>query len=162
MQMPLPLRLRGRDALLQDLLGLLDVLPVQVDGVGVDAAGRVVLAEDVRRGLPVVGVCGGAVAFALFGELVGGRAVAGSVGGVGLWVVSGGWLVRRNRGGCGGARGRGVGVTDGGEGVGEVYLVETCGALVVFLSGEGAEPVVFLLDVGAGAVVEGCVCGGSG
>lgn len=86
MQMPLPLRLRGRDTLLQDLLGLLDVLPVQVDGVGVDAARRVVLAEDVRRRLPVVGVCGGAVAFALFGELVRRRAVAGSVGGVGLWV----------------------------------------------------------------------------
>lgn len=84
--MPLPLRLRGRDTLLQDLLGLLDVLPVQVDGVGVDAARRVVLAEDVRRRLPVVGVCGGAVAFALFGELVRRRAVAGSVGGVGLWV----------------------------------------------------------------------------
>lgn len=42
------------------------------------------------------------------------------------------------------------------------YLVETCGALVVFLSGEGAESVVFGFGGGggAGAVVEGCVPGG--
>ncbi len=66
-----------------------------------------------------------------------------------------------NRGGSGeGWEGRISDEVKGGGG--EVYLVETCGALVVFLSGEGAEPVVFLLDVGAGAVVEGCVCGGSG
>lgn len=63
-----------------------------------------------------------------------------------------------NRGGSGeGWEGRVSDKVEGGGG--EVYLVETCGALVVFLSGEGAEPVVSLFDVGAGAVVEGCVKG---
>jgi len=84
MQMPLPLRARGPDPPLQYLLRLLDVLPVQIDRVGVDAPGAVVLAENVFRRLPVVGVHGGAVAFGVFGGLVGGGAVAGGVGGVGL------------------------------------------------------------------------------
>lgn len=86
--MALALGARGRDAPLQDLLGLLDVLAVQIDGVGVDAAGPVVLAEYVFRRLAVVGVHGGAVAFGFFRALVGGGAVAGGVGGVGLERVS--------------------------------------------------------------------------
>ena len=46
MQVRLPRGLGVADALLEDVLGLLDELAVQVDGVLGDAAGRVVLAED--------------------------------------------------------------------------------------------------------------------
>jgi hypothetical protein len=42
------------DPKLEDALGLLDELAVQVDGVGLDAAWGVVLAEDKVRRLPVV------------------------------------------------------------------------------------------------------------
>lgn len=82
--MPLPLGARGRDPPLQDLLGLLDVLAVQVDSVGLDATAAVVGEEDVFGRLAVVGVHGGAVALGLFGVLMGGGAVAGGVGVVGL------------------------------------------------------------------------------
>lgn len=56
------------DALLDDLLRLLYVLPVQVDGVAGDFADGIVLAEDELRGLLVVGVGLGGVLLALLGE----------------------------------------------------------------------------------------------
>jgi hypothetical protein len=54
MQMRLAGGLGIADALLEDVLGLLDKLAVEVDGVLGDAAGRVVLAEDEFGGLLVV------------------------------------------------------------------------------------------------------------
>lgn len=54
------------DARLEDLLGLLDELAVEVDGVVGHAARRVVLAEDVLGRLPVVVVHVGAVPLAFF------------------------------------------------------------------------------------------------
>jgi hypothetical protein len=50
-QMPLARLLRVSDALLQNLLGFLDELAVQVDGVRVYAAHGVVFAENVLGGL---------------------------------------------------------------------------------------------------------------
>lgn len=44
------------DARLEDVLGLFDELPMQVDGVGRHAARRVILAEDELGRLPVVGL----------------------------------------------------------------------------------------------------------
>jgi hypothetical protein len=79
MQPLLPALLRVLDALLQDPLGLLDELPVQVDGIGVDAAGCVVLAEDEVRGLLVVRFHLDGVLLALLGQLVGRRAIASLV-----------------------------------------------------------------------------------
>ena len=54
MQVRLALGAGAPDAGLEDVLGLLDELAVQVDGVVVDAAGGVVLPEDVLARLPVV------------------------------------------------------------------------------------------------------------
>jgi hypothetical protein len=54
MQVRLPRGLGVADALLEDVLGLLDELAVQVDGVVGDAAGGVVLAEDELGRLLVV------------------------------------------------------------------------------------------------------------
>ena len=84
MKVCLPRGLRVPDALLDDILGLLDELAVQVDGVGSDAVHRVVLAEDVVGGLVVEGVHHGAVALAFFGEGVRRGAVAALVGLLGL------------------------------------------------------------------------------
>jgi hypothetical protein len=80
MQVPLPRLLRVSDALLQNLLCFFDELPVQVDGVGVDAADGVVFAENVLGCLLVQFVGFGGVGFALDGEVVGGAAVAALVG----------------------------------------------------------------------------------
>lgn len=79
-QMALPGLLRVADPLLQDLLCFFNKLPVQVDGVRVDAADGVVLAENVLGSLFVVGVCLGRVGFALDGEVVRGSSVTGLVG----------------------------------------------------------------------------------
>jgi hypothetical protein len=79
-QMPLACLLGVADALLQNLLCFFDELPVQVDGVGVDAADGVVFAENVLGRLFVEGVGFGGVGFTLDGEVVGGAAVAALVG----------------------------------------------------------------------------------
>jgi len=79
-QMRLPRLLGVADALLEDLLGLLDELAVQVDGVGVDAADGVVFAENVLGRLFVVVVCFGGVGFGLVRQVFGGGAVAALVG----------------------------------------------------------------------------------
>ena len=72
-QMRLPGLLGVADALLEDLLGLLDELAVQVDGVGVDAADGVVFAENVLGRLFVVVVCFGGGAVAALVGLLGAR-----------------------------------------------------------------------------------------
>lgn len=61
----LPVLLGVADAVLEDILGLLDELAVQVDGVVGDAIHCVVLAEDVVAGLLVVLIHLGRVAFSL-------------------------------------------------------------------------------------------------
>jgi len=68
------------DALLEDLLGLFDELAVQVDGVAVDFADGVVLAEDELGGLLVVLVGFGCVRLALLRQLFRLGAVAALVG----------------------------------------------------------------------------------
>ena len=70
----------GADALLEDALGFLHELAMQVDSVAIDLAGRVVLAEDVLGGLPVVVIHPGIVGLALVRELLGGRAISVLVG----------------------------------------------------------------------------------
>lgn len=82
-QVRLAVLLGVADALLEDVLGLLDELAVQVDGVVGDAALRVVLAEDVVRRLLVVLVHLGRVPLALVAQLLGPGAVALLVGLVG-------------------------------------------------------------------------------
>lgn len=52
--MTLPGRLRISDSLLQDVFGLLYELPMQIDGVAIDSADRVVFSKNVIRGLFVV------------------------------------------------------------------------------------------------------------
>lgn len=73
---------RVLDALLEDLLRLLDELPVQIDRVGRHVG--VVLAEDELRRLSVVLLHLAAVRLALLGQLLGQRAVAILVGLPGL------------------------------------------------------------------------------
>ena len=93
-QMRLPRALRISDPLLEDLLRLLDKLPVQIYRVPVHAAHRIVFPENIVRGLFVVLVHHCAVALAFFGELVRRTAVTAVVGIVGL--VGGGvsqWFV---------------------------------------------------------------------
>lgn len=75
----LPVLLGVADALLEDVLGLLDELAVQVDGVGGGPARRVVLAEDVLAGALVVLVHPRRVLLALVAQLLGLRAVAALV-----------------------------------------------------------------------------------
>lgn len=70
MQVRLPVRLGVPDALLQHALGLLDVLPVQVQRVVRHALDRVVLAEDEVRGLLVVLLARRLVLLAGFGKRV--------------------------------------------------------------------------------------------
>ena len=108
-QMRLARRTRVADPLLEDIFGFLDELPVQVDGVGGDAVQRVVLPEYVLGGLFVVLVHESAVAFAFFGELMRGGAIAALVGLLGLWgdgLVGSGCL--RRAGGLGREEGRGL------------------------------------------------------
>lgn len=78
--MRLPVLLRVADAPLEDILGFLDELPVQVDGVVGDAAGGVVLPEDELAGLLVVLGHLSRVPLALVAELLGCGAVAALVG----------------------------------------------------------------------------------
>ncbi len=73
------MRLAVADALLEDAPGLLDELPVQVDGVGADAAGGVVLPEDVLARLAVVLLHLRRVLLALVAQLLGQGAVAALV-----------------------------------------------------------------------------------
>lgn len=80
MQMVLPRLLRVPDPLLEDILRLLDELPVQVDRVGGDAPRGVVLPEDVLGGLFVVLGHRRAVLLAFFREGVGRGPVARGVG----------------------------------------------------------------------------------
>lgn len=84
MQVRLAVLLGVADALLEHVLGLLDELPVEVDRVVGHAARRVVLPEDVVRGLLVVLVHLGRVPLALVAQLLGLGAVAALVGLVGL------------------------------------------------------------------------------
>lgn len=72
------------DAALEDTLGLFNELAVEIDGVGFDAAGGVVLPEDELGGLEVVLVHLAVVGFALVGELLCGCAVAIVVSASGL------------------------------------------------------------------------------
>lgn len=80
MQVVLAVRLGVADALFQNLLGLLDKLPVQVNGIGGNAPAGVVLAEDELRRLLVVLLHLAAMRLALLGELLRGRAIAARVG----------------------------------------------------------------------------------
>lgn len=84
MQMRLTPRLVLPDAPLEELLRLLDVEAVQVDTVTLNAAGRVVGAEDELGRLAVVVVHLAVVSLALVGELLGRGAVAVVVRSVGL------------------------------------------------------------------------------
>lgn len=79
-QMSLAARLILTYALFENALSLLDELAVQVYGVRLDATRRVVLAEDVIRGLTVVLVHLGVVLLALVGEGLCGGTVSGLVG----------------------------------------------------------------------------------
>ena len=79
MKMVLAMLPRIFNALFQDLLGLLDELAVEVDSVLGDAAGRVVLPEDVLARLPVVLLHLGRVPLALVAELFRRGAVAALV-----------------------------------------------------------------------------------
>lgn len=83
-QVRLAVGLVGADAFLEDALGLLDELAVQVDRVGLDAPVGVVLAEDEVGGLLVVVVHAGGVRLALVGELLCGSAIAVFIGLTGL------------------------------------------------------------------------------
>lgn len=76
MKMRLAVRLGVADALLEDVLGLLDKLAVQVDRVGRHAPVGVVLAEDKLRRLLVVLFHLGPVPFAFLGERVRRRPIA--------------------------------------------------------------------------------------
>lgn len=109
MQVRLPARLGVLDARLEDVLSLLDELPVQVDRVVGDAPGGVVLAEDILGGLLIVCVHLGAVLLALVGEGFGLGAIAALVCLAGLWREGGSvWKSRA-----------------GSRGSGEMYAVET-------------------------------------
>lgn len=70
MQMRLPVLLRISDPLLDDILSLLDKLPMQINRIVRDAPRRVVLAEYVVRRLLVVLVHLRSVRLALLGQLV--------------------------------------------------------------------------------------------
>lgn len=83
-QVRLAVGLVGADAVLEDAFGLLDELAVQVDRVGLDTPGGIVLAEDEVGGLLVVVVHAGGVCLALVGELLCGGAIAVFIGLAGL------------------------------------------------------------------------------
>lgn len=80
MQMRLPVLPRILDPLLQDLLRLLDILPMQIDRVRRDSSVGVVLAEDKLGRLPVILLHLPAMLLAFLGELLSQSAVAVLVG----------------------------------------------------------------------------------
>lgn len=84
MQVTLSAGLSISDPRLEDVLGLLDELPVQVDRVGWHAVWVVILAEDEFRGLLVVGVLLPLVFLAFFREGFGCGAVARGIRFMGL------------------------------------------------------------------------------
>ena len=71
-------------SLLENILGLLEELTVQIDGVAFDPPGGIILAEDEVRGLLIVLVHHCAMSFALFGEPVSGGSVPSFIGVAGL------------------------------------------------------------------------------
>lgn len=75
MQVVLAVRLGVADALFQDLLGLLDKLPVQVNCVFRDAPAGIVLAENELGRLLVILLHLATMRLALLGELLRGRAI---------------------------------------------------------------------------------------
>lgn len=79
MQSLLTMLLRIFNPLLQDPLGLLDELPMQINRIRSDPLGVIVLTEDEIRRLPVVRVHLGGVLLALLGQLVRSRAIAALV-----------------------------------------------------------------------------------
>lgn len=83
-QVGLVLCARLLDAGLEDILGLLDELAVQVDGVAGHARRGVVLAEDEGRCLLVVRLCSRLVLLPCFGQVMGLGPIAGGVCLVGL------------------------------------------------------------------------------
>lgn len=135
------MRLGVLDALLQNLLGLLDELPVQIDGVGRDASVGIVLAEDKLRRLSVVFLHFAAVGFALLGELFGARAIAARVCFLGLG--SSAHILFDNE----------IATPEPGP-----YPVEAIPPLRGFLAREVAQPIVLSLGVTALVVVEGWAC----
>jgi hypothetical protein len=78
--MGLALRLRISDALLQNVLRLFYELSMQIDGVAVDPAHRIIFAKDIVRGLLVVGIGGLTVSLPFFGEFMGGCAITTLIG----------------------------------------------------------------------------------
>lgn len=80
MKVVLAMRLGILDALLQNLLRLLDELSVQVDGVRRYAAIGVVLTEDELRRLLVILLHLAPVSLAILRELLGGGAITAGVG----------------------------------------------------------------------------------
>jgi hypothetical protein len=88
MKMRLAPRSRLPDPRLEDILGLFDILPMEIDGILRDAARRVILAKDELRGLLVVRRLLRLVVLALIRERFRLGAVAAEVGVVGLEGVS--------------------------------------------------------------------------
>lgn len=86
-QVILSMRFGIFNALLQDLLGLFDELPVQINCVGFDAPVGVVLAEDKFGCLFVVFLHLAPVRLALLRQLFGARAIAVGVGFLRLFTV---------------------------------------------------------------------------
>lgn len=80
MQMVLPVCLGISNALLQNILGLLDKLAVQIDGVLSNPPARIVLSEYIFGGLLVVLLHLAAVCLSLLRELFGAGAIAVLVG----------------------------------------------------------------------------------
>ena len=80
MQMILPMCLSVLDPLFQDLLRLLDELPVEIDRVGRDTSIGVVLAEDELRGLLVVLLHLAAVGLSFLRELLGAGSITARIG----------------------------------------------------------------------------------
>jgi hypothetical protein len=80
MQVVLTSTLCVLDSLLQNLLGLFDKLTVQINRVRVDSANHVVLTENVLGGLSVVVVGLLSMTLCFLGQVVGGTAIAASVG----------------------------------------------------------------------------------
>lgn len=84
MKMILSMRLGVSNALLQNLLRLLDELSMQIDRIGVNASIGVVLAEDELGRLLVVFLHLATVLLALFRQLFGARTIAAGVCVLGL------------------------------------------------------------------------------
>lgn len=97
MQMPLPMTPGIPNPLLKNILRLLNELTVEIDRIRRNPALGVILAKDKLGGLLVVFFHFATVRFALFGELLGGGAVAIFVGFAGLH----GWSLVSSRGSIG-------------------------------------------------------------